>query len=273
MAKSAGMQPTVNLAATVRHRVCVIGLALVLACGSGTAMSADTPCSAGGAPQVPLALGVDGLVTGDGAPVILAGIAPFLPDADGPESWNGDLAAGARGEPFRLAPSALPDRYGRATGLVFDGEGTLLQATLIAEGRAIVRPDTVEEACAEALLALESAARSGGNGLWDNPGSIARAVDTASLLARSGLYGLVEGRIVSVGYGSRMVFLDFGRSFRTDFTVLVQGPLVSRLREAGFPVESLEGRTVRVRGIIEESGGPAIRLASPLALQLVDVME
>ncbi len=70
-----------------------------------------------------------------------------------------------------------------------------------------------------------------------------------------------------------MVFLDFGRNVRTDFTVLVQQSLVPRLLEAGIPVDSLVGRVVRVRGVIEESGGPAIRLADPLALEILDRTE
>jgi len=35
----------------------------------------------------------------------------------------------------------------------------------------------------------------------------------------------------------------------------------------------LTGRLVRVRGVIEESGGPAIRLGGPLALELMDGMD
>jgi hypothetical protein len=67
-----------------------------------------------------------------------------------------------------------------------------------------------------------------------------------------------------------MVFLDFGRSFRTDFTVMVPKTLEPGLVEAGIAVESLAGRVIRVRGVIEDSGGPAIRLTEPLALELLD---
>jgi hypothetical protein len=70
-----------------------------------------------------------------------------------------------------------------------------------------------------------------------------------------------------------MVFLDFGRDIRTDFTVMVPNPLVPRLLEAGIAVEGLRGRDVRVRGVIEESGGPAIRIADPYALELLDRSE
>ena len=229
--------------------------------------------STGESAALPVVATPEGLVTADGAEVILAGIA--VPSGD-PQAANEPpkgLLPGLAGTRLRLLPTAPRDRYGRQAGLLLAADGSLLQARLVRDGAAIVRPESVGEACAAALLALEREARDAGAGLWRDSKLVARATDTSSLLGRNGLYALVEGRIVSVGSGSRMLFLDFGWRFRTDFSVLVPETLASRLREAGFPVESLEGRILRVRGIIEESGGPAIRLASPLALELVDVME
>ena len=253
-------------------------MAVVAACGLAApdaAVAEDIPCPVPTTETDPMVVGmVPGcLVTGVGAEVVLAGIARLPADPDAAEGWgDGTLPPTAEG-PLRLLPTAPPDRYGRQPGLLFDADGALVQAGLVRDGDAVVRPEGIDEACARNLLGIESAAREARAGLWANANNVAKATDKSSLLARNGLYVLVEGRIVSTGYGSRMVFLDFGRSFRTDFTVMVAESLVSRLREAGFPVESLEGRKVRVRGIIEESGGPAIRLASPLALELVDVME
>jgi hypothetical protein len=169
----------------------------------------------------------------------------------------------------RVADGGAHDRYGRIHGDVVTAHGTWLQAALVTDGLALVRPEG-DTACVRALLALERAAREAGAGLWADARIIAKATDHASLLAKSGLYALVEGRIVSVGYGSRMVFLDFGRYFRTDFTVMVPKTLVPRLVEAGITVDSLAGRAIRVRGVIEDSGGPAIRLTDPLALELLD---
>jgi hypothetical protein len=67
-----------------------------------------------------------------------------------------------------------------------------------------------------------------------------------------------------------MIFLDFGRNIRRDFTVLVTPPVAEGLAAAGLPAESLANRRVRVRGVIEESGGPAIRLNDPAEIELID---
>ena len=75
---------------------------------------------------------------------------------------------------------------------------------------------------------------------------------------------------MSVARGLRFVFIDFGRDFRRDFTVMVPLALADGMARSGMPPEGLGGRRVRVRGLIEESGGPAIRLADPVELELVD---
>jgi len=273
MAKSGGMPSTWRRDGAERGiRRLAMALACMLGAAGGAIADDDASCPVpAGAAVVPVTVAANGLVTDEQGEVVLAGVAPLA--ADPMVDGTARFVAGRIGQAFRLVPTAPSDRYGRVAGLAFEEGGGLLQADLVRSGMAVVRPDQIEEDCARGLLALESAARSARRGLWAEAASVWQAADDTSLLERNGLYALVEGRIVSVGYGSRMVFLDFGRIYRTDFTVMVQEPLVSRLREAGIPVESLAGRQVRVRGVIEESGGPAIRLASPLALELVDPME
>jgi micrococcal nuclease len=67
-----------------------------------------------------------------------------------------------------------------------------------------------------------------------------------------------------------MIFLDFGGDYRRDFTIMVSPPVAERLSEAGLAVDEFEGRRIRVRGVIEESGGPAIRLNDPSEIEVLD---
>ena len=73
----------------------------------------------------------------------------------------------------------------------------------------------------------------------------------------------------SIGVGEQAVFLNFGRRWRGDFTVIIAKQVVVRLAEAGLPVDKLERRKVRVRGVIEESDGPAIRITDPANMELL----
>jgi micrococcal nuclease len=243
-----------------------------LALGSALA-EPSCPGSEAGDTLVTGVTGAGALVTERGEEVVLAGLVfPQVYDMEeeygAAPDLTAEIARRATG-PARVAPVGSHDRYGRIHADVVTGHGTWLQAELVAAGLALVRPEG-DTTCVHALLALEQTAREARTGLWSDSKIIAKATDQPSLLAKSGLYALVEGRVVSVGYGSRMVFLDFGRSFRTDFTVMVPKTLVPRLVEAGITVESLAGRAIRVRGVIEESGGPAIRITDPLAFELLD---
>jgi len=258
--------------------VVVSAVAFVLVGSPRGAAQAEPACPAGTAVEGALIAGITAsgsLVTDSGEEIVLAGLTFLRGDVAKRRSAEepafaaaiSRLAAGAVG----VAAVGAPDRYGRTKADVLTRDGHWLQAELVEAGLALVRPDAGgEPACVAALLALERAAAEAGVGLWSDARIVAKATDESSLLAEIGLYALVEGRVVSVGYGSRMVFLDFGRRFRTDFTIMVPKALAPRLAEAGITVESLAGQEIRVRGVIEESGGPAIRLTEPLALELLD---
>jgi endonuclease YncB( thermonuclease family) len=217
----------------------------------------------------------DTLRLADGTLVRLAAVeapgdpAPAVGDRAPAEAAASFLGDAALGRPVVLSPLAK-DRYGRLRADVHLADGRWLQAELVAAGLARVRPGFGESGCARLLLAIEAGARRRNRGIWASPAFAVKTADDPSLLARSGLYEVVEGRVVSVARGLRLAFIDFGRDFRRDFTVMVPNAIVADWAAAGMPLEGLRGRRVRVRGLVEESGGPAIRLADSIELELVD---
>ena len=257
----------------------IVAAALILCLSIGRPASAESGC--------PLLPGADVVVAGataagtllaaDGTEIVLAGLAFRQATDEAGESGAavhlGDALSRLGTGTIRIAPEGAPDRYGRLHANAYLPDGRWLQAELVAAGLAVARPDGGTAPCMQKLLTAESAARMAEAGLWADSNFRVKRADDPSLFMRNGIYDLVEGRVVSVGYGSRMVFLDFGRNFRTDFTVMVPNALVPRLLDAGIAVDSLKGRAVRVRGVIEDSGGPAIRIADPLALEILDRAE
>ena len=162
------------------------------------------------------------------------------------------------------------DRHERTLAQVYLGDGTWLQAAMVEAGLARVRPFAGDFSCLDSLVALESEARNMGRGLWRSAEySVISAYDP-SLIDRKGLYVLVEGRVLSVGHGNRVDFLNFGQFWRSDFTVMVAAKIAKRFTEIGQPIDTLAKRRVRVRGVIEESGGPAIRLSDPGEIEVLD---
>ena len=161
------------------------------------------------------------------------------------------------------------DRYGRLHAVLFDAGGHSLQTVLLGEGLVRVHILPGENGCLVKLLDEEQAARERTLGIWTSAEFAPRNASDPSLRQEIGLYELVEGRVDSVGVGKQAVFLNFGRRLRGDFTVIIAKQVAARLAEAGWLVDKLKARKVRVRGVIEESDGPAIRIFDPAHIELL----
>ena len=171
-----------------------------------------------------------------------------------------------------VSEDANGDRYDRIHGDLFilDGTGEAwAQARMVALGLTRVIRPTGDKPCTDYLYALERAAMAKDSGMWADPFYRVKAADDPSLTDQKGLYEIVEGRVLSIGGRSYMTFVDFGTDYRHDFTIMVTPSMVERLAEAGRPVEALKNRWVRVRGVVELSGGPAIRLKRVDDLELL----
>jgi endonuclease YncB( thermonuclease family) len=217
------------------------------------------------------------VVLSDGRRIRLAGLeVPFA--GDGSVAGDGPVAGVARARLAGLvrgaaalslvAAAEAPDRYGRLPAYLF-ADGAPVQAAMARAGFARVRWLPGEEACLADLIAAEGEARAAGLGLWTLPEYRVRDADDLSLREAAGLYGIVRGRVVSVNAGDSLVFVDFGRDYRSDFTVMVPRAVADRLAAEGRPAEGFAGRMVEVRGMIERNNGPAIRLNDPAEITTI----
>jgi hypothetical protein len=171
---------------------------------------------------------------------------------------------------LRARPPRL-DRYRhlRAQVLMSAAAGeTWLQAALLSKGlaRVSIAPDRPE--CASEMYAAEDQARQAGAGLWASP---AYAVRTPYSLRWSdlGTFQLVEGTLVSVAVHGSRGYLDFGRDWRTDFTVTIAPADMKAFRARNIDPYSYNGKRVRVRGWIDRLNGFEIEAASPAAIEVL----
>jgi micrococcal nuclease len=167
--------------------------------------------------------------------------------------------------------SETKDRYGRmsAHGVVIDGIGWL-EAALLSRGIARVFPGPNDK-CTKTLLQFEDKARALRVGLWQEPRfQILDAGAIEALLAAEGRFVVVEGVVRRVGEARGRIFLDFGRRFTEDFTIIVPDQLRKSLTALGSDPKSWRGRGVRVRGVLFSWGGPAIELNLASAIELLD---
>ena len=225
-----------------------------------------------------------GFVLADGREVRLSGIeVPPLPLPDRPDPAAGggeaarqELAAKLAGSEIvlRQAEGQPTDRYGRLVGYGFRtapaGE-ILLQSELLAAGFARVASRAGDRACAAELLSRENGARRGKLGLWAGPYyESLDAEHPAEVLAQRGRFALVEGKVVSVGESGPIIYVNFGRHWATDFTVTILKRNARSFLAAGIEPRKLADRRVRVRGWIEERGGPQIEASRPEQIEFTE---
>ena len=66
------------------------------------------------------------------------------------------------------------------------------------------------------------------------------------------------------------IYVNFGRRWSEDFTVTVPKRNERSFTAAGLPLKKLAGQRVRVRGTIEERGGPWIEALAPEQIEIAE---
>jgi endonuclease YncB( thermonuclease family) len=206
------------------------------------------------------------LVLSDGREVRLAAIeVPLAVNAAAASA----LAARANGRSVMLTPlTPSADRYGRLNMLAFDDSKASIDTALVAQGLALAAVRT-NSPCLAALRAAEASARRAKLGLWGKHENV-RAENPEAILAGRGGFAVVEGKILSVRESGGTIYLNFGRRWSEDFTVTILKRNERKLASAGVIPKQLEGRTVRIRGFIEERGGPWIEVTTPEQIEIAD---
>jgi endonuclease YncB( thermonuclease family) len=249
--------------------VAASALALTLAAGQAAACGA-----AAGTVQVASVDERGEIALADGRTLRLAGL-----DLPVPSRGDPALAATARdllakrfvGREAALSlVAAVPDRWGRALGdlgaSVSDAAPASAAEALVAAGLARVRPEYETRGCEAGRLALESAARAKGLGVWRDPDyAVLAADDAASLARRDGRFVIVEGVVRRIGLGRARLYLDLGG--RGALSVVASRKTQAAFQAAGAPLTALAGEKIRVRGALDSRFGPQLEIVDPLMLE------
>ncbi len=201
------------------------------------------------------------LLLDGGREVRLAGIDTA---ATSPNAGPGEILRSLVGRTATLRRiGAEQDRYGRLLVHLFvaeNGSERWIQADLIERGRARME-----------LLARESKAREAKLGVWAEPiYGIMRADEPAAVAAARGRFAIVEGKVLSVRESGSTIFVNFGRRWTQDFVVTVAKRNERGFAAAGVAPVRLQGRRVRVRGIVEQRGGPWIEATHPEQIEILE---
>ncbi|BAT57662.1 hypothetical protein GJW-30_1_00169 [Variibacter gotjawalensis] len=171
---------------------------------------------------------------------------------------------------------ATRDRYGRIEAYVFAVGWGLpgkdldrsVQRDMVEKGLVRVSARISDRACAAEFLTSESQARQAGRGLWaDARWRVLKADEPAKILSQRGAFALVEGKVLSVREVGGSIYVNFGRRWTEDFTVTVAKRNAAAL--GGLDVKRLDHKLIRVRGWVEERGGPWIEVTRPEQIELI----
>lgn len=217
-------------------------------------------------------IGHDGyasLTLEDGREVRLADIVPAT--AVAPQAGADALAPligtliGTEVTVRRVAADIPNDRYGRIVGdVVPKATRGVLSQQLLREGLALVDPAVMSQTCLDELFAAEREAEQARRGLWR--GTLVRSADDPDLADASGHFGLVVGAVKSVGETRETIYLNFGADYRTDFTALIRREDAKGWADT---LMALEGRNVRIRGVLEAWNGGLIRVQHLRQIELL----
>jgi endonuclease YncB( thermonuclease family) len=204
----------------------------------------------------------------DGREVLLAGIA-VPPDRASAKDMLERLLAG--GTVVLKQSESAEDRYGRLLVQAYvsrDGVERWIQGELLGNGDAQVSGRPGDAACAKALRSAEAQARRD-RGLWaDSAYSIKASDDLTGPLARRGQFTIAEGKIFSVRESGGTLYINFGRVWSRNLTVTILRRNRPNFESAGLDPKKLEGAYIRVRGWVEERGGPRIEAARPEQIEI-----
>ena len=166
------------------------------------------------------------------------------------------------------------DRYERALAHLFLTDGAeapvWAQLHMVRTGLARVYSFPDNRECLDQLFAGEAQARAERLGIWADPYYSVRTADRPAELAElAGNYELVEGRVLLADRSGSRVYLNFGRIWKEDFTIVIEAPALRLFERDGLDPLSLDGTLIRVRGWVDTRDGPRIEVTHPEQIEVL----
>jgi len=157
------------------------------------------------------------------------------------------------------------DRYGRLLGYCFVDD-VFVNAELIKKGYAVLYTYPPNVKYVDLLLKLQKEARNKKLGLWRDFEVILHAqADSYINQIKS-----VKGRVIDTYQSSKCTFLNFGKDYKTDFTIVIFKKSLKEFTKEGIdPVTFYKDKVVIATGRIKEYNGPEIIANSPYQIEII----
>lgn len=219
----------------------------------------------------------DSFVLDSGLEVRLAQIeAPRVRPSDtwGPQA-TASLERMIKGKRVELRYGGLRrDRRGRAIAQVFIPQGigreaVWVQTEMLRTGIARVHTYADNRSAIAELWGAEREARRAGRGVWSAPAYQVRFATPQALAGGIGSFQLAEGRVESASQRGSVIFLNFGTDNKTDVSAVVPERAFALWPGGAADILALQGRSIRIRGYVRNSNGPALWLDHPEQIEYI----
>ncbi len=166
------------------------------------------------------------------------------------------------------------DRRGRAIAQVFIPQGigreaVWLQTQMLRSGIARVHTYADNRSAIAELWGAEREARRAGRGVWSAPAYQVRFATPQALAGGIGSFQLAEGKVESASQRGSVIFLNFGTDNKTDVSAVIPERAFSLWPGGATEILALQGRSIRVRGYVRNSNGPAMWLDHPEQIEYI----
>ena len=158
---------------------------------------------------------------------------------------------------------------GHTEGYVVREDGLFVQAEMVEQGLAFAYPTESHYDVADKLYESEEKARDNKAGVWDSP-QWAILDEEGAKNAPMDRFAIVEGIVERVASRNNVIYLNFDRDWRDDFTISVDSSRRRDFAKDGHNLMQMGGQAVRVRGWVREYNGPFIEAFHSSQLELLD---
>jgi len=161
------------------------------------------------------------------------------------------------------------DKYGRLLAYVYAGDN-LVNGRMISQGYALtyIYPPNVKHA--NLLVGLQKAAKENDRGFWPEVKSHPISPDKGAEYI--GGIKVVEGKIRNIYKGEKVIRLNFGSGYKSDFHITIFRNMVNRFESHGTsPVSYYKEKKVRAWGLIKDfEGCPEIVIDDPSQMDILE---
>lgn len=153
--------------------------------------------------------------------------------------------------------------------IVTEKDNIWIQGSLLSNGFARIYTAPNHDELLDKMIEAENKAISDKNNIWADS-SIYKILTPLETPNNLGNFAVIDGTIQKVASIRNNIYLNFGKDWKTDFTVMIPPMIRKDFARQNIDLLSLANQPVRVRGWLREYNGAFIELEDIAHLQILD---